>query len=81
MTGKIAALDKYMALCYTIAVKRTTIWVSEWDRKCIETIRKRYGLSTDSDAFRLAIRVLAHSKHLEIEALDSWLQEDDRQDG
>jgi len=47
-------------------VKRTSIFLGDEDRKAIRTIRQRYGVSTDSDAIRLALRVLAESERLDI---------------
>lgn len=42
-------------------MKRTTIWLDETDRAAIRRIRDRYGLSTDSDAIRMAVRVIAEA--------------------
>jgi hypothetical protein len=58
-----------MALCYTSAVKkRTTIWLDEADRAAVATIKARYGVASDSDAIRLAVRLLAESKRVDIRA-------------
>jgi hypothetical protein len=46
--------------------KRTTIWLDEADRAAIATIKERYGMATESDAIRLAIRLLAQSKQVDI---------------
>ncbi len=51
-----------MLLCYTTTMKRTTIWLSEIDRDAIDTIKIHYGLATDSDAIRMAVRILAERK-------------------
>ncbi len=40
-------------------MKRTTIFLGEPDRVAIQTIKDRYGVSSDSDAIRLALRVMA----------------------
>ena len=57
-----------MALCYTLRMKkRTTIWIDEADRAAIATIKERYGTATESDAIRLAIRLLAQSKQVDID--------------
>lgn len=40
-------------------MKRTTIFLAEADRNAIQTIKDRYGISSDSDAIRLALRVIA----------------------
>jgi Arc/MetJ-type ribon-helix-helix transcriptional regulator len=46
--------------------KRTTIWLDEADRAAIAAIRERYGVASDSDAIRLAVRLLADSKRVDI---------------
>jgi hypothetical protein len=46
--------------------KRTTIWLDEVDRSAIAAIKERYGTATDSDAIRLAIRLVAEAKRVEI---------------
>jgi Arc/MetJ family transcription regulator len=57
----------HMALCYTSSMKkRTTIWLDEADRAAIATIRERYGVASESDAIRLAVRLLAESKRVDI---------------
>ncbi|HEX6293467.1 MAG TPA: hypothetical protein VFZ66_30075 [Herpetosiphonaceae bacterium] len=40
-------------------MKRTTIFLGDADRAAIQTIKDRYGVSSDSDAIRLALRVIA----------------------
>ena len=56
-----------MALCYTFRMKkRTIIWIDEADKAAIAAIKERYGTATESDAIRLAIRLLAHSKQVDI---------------
>jgi Arc/MetJ family transcription regulator len=56
-----------MALCYTpFMKKRTTIWLDDADRAAIAAIKVRYGTATESDAIRLAVRLLAESKRLDI---------------
>lgn len=47
--------------------KRTTIWLDEADRAALAKVRKRYGVATDSDAIRLALRLLAESQRVTIE--------------
>ena len=39
--------------------KRTTIYLDESDRKAIAQIKRMYGITSDSDAIRLALRLLA----------------------
>ena len=61
------ALAPHVALCYTLDMKkRTTIWLDETDRTAIAAIKERYGMATDSDAIRLALRLLAASKRVDI---------------
>ena len=56
-----------MALCYTqIMKRRTTIWLDEADRVAIAAIKERYGVASESDAIRLAVRILAESKRVDI---------------
>jgi Arc/MetJ family transcription regulator len=58
-----------MAVRYTISMrKRTTIWLDESDRAALAKIRQRYGVARDSDAVRLALRLLAESKRVNVEA-------------
>lgn len=47
-------------------MKRTSIFLSKEDKDAIEIIKARYGVSTDSDAIRLALRVLASSPLLQL---------------
>ena len=57
-----------MVMCYTSSMrKRTTIWLDEVDRAALRTIRERYGVASDSDAIRLAVRLLAESKRVNVE--------------
>jgi hypothetical protein len=46
--------------------KRTTIWLDDADRTAIAAIKARYGTATESDAIRLAIRLLAESQRVNI---------------
>jgi Arc/MetJ-type ribon-helix-helix transcriptional regulator len=39
--------------------KKTTIYLDESDRQAITTIKQTYGITSDSDAIRLALRLLA----------------------
>jgi len=48
-------------------MNRTTIWISDKDRKAIEVIKRRYGLDNNSAAIRLALRIVAASKLAEID--------------
>ena len=60
-----------MAMCYTLYMrKRTTIWLDETDRAALAKVRERYGVATDSDAIRLALRLLAESKRVNVETHD-----------
>ena len=46
--------------------KITTIRLDEADRQAIATIRQRYGVASDSDAIRLAVRLVAESKRVDL---------------
>ena len=46
--------------------KRTTIWLDDADKAAISLIRERYGVASESDAIRLAVRLLATSKRVDI---------------
>ncbi len=39
--------------------KKTTIYLDEQDRAAIATLKERYGVTSDSDTIRLALRLLA----------------------
>jgi hypothetical protein len=47
--------------------KRTTMWLDDADRAAIAAIKARYGTASDSDAIRLALRLLAESKRVDIQ--------------
>jgi len=51
-------------LWYTIDMNRTNVFVGPEDRAAIEIIQQRDGVATESDALRLALRVLAASPML-----------------
>lgn len=42
--------------------KRTSIYLDETDRKAIQTIKDRYGITSDSDAIRFALRLVAQEE-------------------
>jgi Arc/MetJ family transcription regulator len=46
--------------------KLTTIRLDDADRQAIAVIRQRYGVASDSDAVRLALRLVAESKRVDI---------------
>jgi Arc/MetJ-type ribon-helix-helix transcriptional regulator len=46
--------------------KMTTIRLDDADRHAIATIRRRYGVASDSDAIRLALRLVAESRRIDI---------------
>jgi hypothetical protein len=50
-------------------MRRTTIFLAEEDRQAIHTIQQRYGVSTDSDAIRLGLRVLAQATEIRVAPL------------
>ena len=55
-----------MLLCHTKGMKRTTIYLEHADAAAIAVIQHRYGLSTSSDAIRVAVRILAESPKLAV---------------
>ena len=56
-----------ISLWYTSHMRKiTTIRLDEADRAAIATIKERYGVASDSDAIRLALRLLAESKRVDI---------------
>jgi hypothetical protein len=60
-----------MAMCYTGSVKkRTTVWLDDIDRAALSMIRERYGVASESEAIRLAVRILAESKRVNLETPD-----------
>lgn len=48
-------------------VDKKTVYLDIADQQAIRELRKRYGLSTDADVIRLALRVLAASPFLQIQ--------------
>ena len=48
--------------------KLTTVRLDEADRAAIERIKERYGVASDSDAIRLALRLLAEAKRVDIQS-------------
>ncbi len=46
--------------------KTTTIRLDDADRQAIAVIRQRYGVASDSDAIRLAVRVVAESRRIDL---------------
>ncbi len=65
---RLLRLPCCMAICYTFSMrKRTTIWLDESDRAALAKVRERYGVASDSDAIRLALRLLAESKRVNVE--------------
>ena len=49
-----------------MCIDRTSVFVGPEDRAAMEVIQPRYGVATEADAIRLALRVLAASPMLEI---------------
>jgi Arc/MetJ-type ribon-helix-helix transcriptional regulator len=39
--------------------RRTTIYLDESDRKAIAIVKQIYGITSDSDAIRLALRLIS----------------------
>ena len=51
-----------------MAMKRKMLWLDEKiDREAIQIIKERYGCESESQAMRLALRVLAASPMLQIQ--------------
>ena len=50
-------------------MKRTTIFLADADRDAIHMVKQRYGVSSDSDAIRLALRVLASAQNISVSPL------------
>lgn len=46
----------------------TTIRLDEADRAAIAEVRERYGVATDSDAIRLAVRLVARAPRVILES-------------
>jgi hypothetical protein len=71
----------YGELLYLPHMRRTTIWLADSDREAIQTVRERFGASSDSDAIRLAVRTLARAERLALwpmpEQSDSEQEEGD----
>lgn len=44
----------------------TTIRLDNADRAAMAVIRQRYGMASDSDAIRLALRLVAESKRVDL---------------
>jgi len=64
---EVLSLAYCISLWYTSCVRKmTTIRLDEADRAAIATIKERYGVASDSDAIRLALRLLAESKRVDI---------------
>ena len=60
-------------------LRRTTIWVGPEDRRAVRAIRERWGLDSDSAAWRFAVRVLAQAR-LEVVLPDDFDVEEVKQD-
>lgn len=56
----------YTNVLYFCMRKITTIRLDDADRAAIAVIRQRYGVASDSDAMRLALRLVAESKRVDI---------------
>jgi len=69
-----AFAEKYVAMIHN-DMQRTSIFLGDDDRAAIRTIQERYGVSTDSDAIRLALRVLAEAAEIRIAPLPERVDE------
>jgi Arc/MetJ-type ribon-helix-helix transcriptional regulator len=66
MNGPLAVLWR-ISLWYTHTMRKmTTIRLDETDRAAMAAIKERYGMASDSDAIRLALRLLAESKRVNV---------------
>lgn len=52
-----------------MGMKRTTIFMDDRDYECVEIIKDVYGVSTASDAIRLALRILVNVQNFQIQAV------------
>jgi Arc/MetJ family transcription regulator len=58
-----------ISLWYTSHMRKiTTIRLDEADRAASATIKARYGVASDSAAIRLAVRLLAESKRVDVQS-------------
>lgn len=62
-------------------VQRTSIFLGERDREAIRVIQERYGVSTDSDAIRLALRILAEAREIALSPLSVQEEGEELDDG
>ena len=57
-------------------MKRTTIWFdTETDRAALAAVRQRWGIDSDSAAWRFALRVLAQAERLDIVVSQDKIEE------
>jgi hypothetical protein len=62
-------------------VKRTTIWYDpERDGEALRAVRERWGLDSDSAAWRFALRLVAQAKGLEIVKSENSTETEEVQD-
>lgn len=54
-------------MCDTVVMKRKTFWVAPEDEQALSIIQQRYGCESESQALRLAVRVLASSPMLQVD--------------
>lgn len=47
-------------------MKRKGVYLGEIDEECIKAIRAKYGLCSDNDAIRLALRLLADEEAIKV---------------
>lgn len=59
-------------------MKRTTIFLGEADREAIRTIQRLYGVSTDSDAIRLALRILAEAREIGLSPISATMPDPEK---
>jgi len=50
------------------------VWLGDQDRVAITSVKRRFGVSTDSDAIRLSLRLLAEAEAIGITPLPPGAQ-------
>lgn len=63
-----------------LIMKRTTIFLADEDKEAITVIRGRFGLSTDSDAIRFAVRIVAQATDVHVSPLPPFTSKEQTND-
>src|SRR5258708_6571550 len=67
LPGAAFALACRIAMWYTLAMRKiTAIRLDDAGRAALHVIRERYGVVSDSDASRLAVRLVAESTRVDL---------------